>query len=326
MLTPEQLRTFKREGAVILPALVSNAQLANWRDQAWEAIAAAHGQTVEREDPSTWPGGVFPNVPRELQPKPPLGELPQVRALMGFLADGAFSGGGHMLKAVFPSSPGQLGTMEKFRLAGSASDEPQKGDSGSFTGLGTAAVRAHAAANEGKATPSSLPNGDHMDGSGHHRVAITLYLTDVHTDGGCFMYWKGGHRRIHQFWLDHPQHVGEMMPGKESFHSTPPFQERGWTAIQDLGGTVVPLGTQFVARAGDALLWHGWNPHSSSVNLRGQPRLALVARWNDAVPLRTAEGKQTFHVPALPEALFEHWGAGVRDSDGSLPAKGAARL
>ena len=31
------------------------------------------------------------------------------------------------------------------------------------------------------------------------------------------------------------------------------------------------------------MLWHGWTPHSQSVNLRDVPRLALVARWNDTV-------------------------------------------
>ena len=52
-----------------------------------------------------------------------------------------------------------------------------------------------------------------------------------------------------------------------------------------------------VGKAGDAILWHGWTPHSQSVNMRDTPRLALVARWNDATPLideRTAE--KTFHV------------------------------
>ena len=302
MLTPDQLRAFKKDGAVLIPALVGEAQLKNWREQAWGAISAAEGRTVDEADASTWPSGVLPNVPNHVQPKPRLGELPHIQALMDFLGDGTFVGGGHMLKAIFPG-----GTMKQLSVG--------QGDSKSFAGLGTAAVRAHAAANEGQVTPSSLPSGDHMDGSGHHRVAMTLYLNDVQLNGGCFMYWKGGHRRIHQYWLAHPQHVGEMQPGKEDFHCTPPFRERGWTAIQDLGGEIVPLGTQFVARAGDALLWHGWCPHSSSANLLNEPRLALVARWNDAAPVRTTTGKTIFHVPARAEALFEHWGAAVREID-----------
>ena len=313
MLTPEQLRTFKQEGAVLLPALVGGTQLSSWRDQAWAAVSASEGRAVDRADSTTWPSGQIKNVPKEMQPKPQLGELPQVRALMAFLGGGAFAGGGHMLKAIFPSPhAGQAPPKQ-------TPNEPHTGDSSSFAGLGTAAVRAHAAANEKKPTASSLPAGDHMDGSGHHRVAITLYLTDVQEDGGCFMYWKGGHRRIHRFWLDHPQHVGEMQPGREAFQDTPPFQDRGWTAIQDLGGTVVPIGTQFAGRAGDALLWHGWTPHSASSCLRhDEPRLALVARWNDAVPLRTAKGERTFHVPQRPEALFEHWGLGVQEGADTL--------
>ena len=312
MLTPEQLRAFKKDGAVVIPALVGEVQLQSWREQAWRAISAAEGRTVDEADASTWPSGIFPNVPKHVQPKPQLSELPQVKALMDFLGDGLFVGGGHMLKAIFPG-----GTMKQLSVG--------QGDSKSFAGLGTAAVRAHAAANEGQATPSSLPSGDHMDGSGHHRVAMTLYLSDVQVNGGCFMYWKGGHRRIHQYWLAHPQHVGAMQPGKEDFHGTPPFQERGWTAIQDLDGKVVPLGTQFVARAGDALLWHGWCPHSSSANLLASPRLALVARWNDAVPVRTTTGKKIFYVPAGAEALFEHWGHAVREIDDGSTAS-VARL
>ena len=319
-LTPAQLATFKADGAVLLPALVGESQLSSWREQAWEAIAAAAGRPVDRADRSTWPTGNMGNVPSEVQPKPALGELPQVRALMEFLGDGAFAGGRHMLKAIFPSS---LDDHLEARAPTAAAG--RKGDSGSFAGLGTAAVRAHAAANEGKAAPSSLPHGDHMDGSGHHRVAITLYLNDVEEDGGCFMYWKGGHRRIHQFWREQPQYVGEMQPGREDFHATAAFQERGWTAIQDLGGSIEPLGTQFAGKAGDALLWHGWNPHSASVNLRDEPRLALVARWNDTVPLQTAEGKRTFHVPQTPGALFEHWGAGVREGQEGR-RESAARL
>jgi hypothetical protein len=312
MLTPEQLRVFTTDGAVVIPALVGEAQLQSWREQAWAAISEAEGRNVDQADPRTWPSGVSPNVPRDVQPRPQLGELPQVQALIDFLGDGAFVGGGHMLKAIFP------GGTRKHLLTVPVG----KGDSKSFAGLGTAAVRSHAAANEGMVTPSSVPSGDHMDGSGHHRVAMTLYLNDVQVNGGCFMWWKGGHRRIHQFWLTHPQYVGEMQPGREAFHSTPPFIERGWTAIQDLGGAVVPLGTQFVAHAGDALLWHGWTPHSSSTNLLDEPRLALVARWNDAVPVRTATGKKVFHVPARPQALFEHWGVALReviDNDGSTP-------
>ncbi len=313
-LTPEQLRTFKAEGAVLLPGLVDEAQLASWREQAWDAIAVAVGRPVDREDRSTWPSGNLGNVPSDVQPKPRLGELPQVQELMEFLGDGSLAGGGHMLKAIFPSSLEDAARKRK-PVSG-------KGDSQSFAGLGTASVRAHAAANEGKASPSSLPFGDHMDGSGHHRVAITLYLNDVQEDGGCFMYWRKGHRRIHQFWLEHPHFIGELQPGKEDFHATLAFQERGWTAIQDLGGSMTPLGTQFVGKAGDAMLWHGWCPHSASANLRDEPRLALVARWNDAVPLQTTEGKRTFHVPSRPETLFEHWGAGVHeDSQNSSVAR-----
>ena len=247
-LSPRQLATFKADGAVLLPALVDEAQLASWRDQAWAAVAASEGRAVDRDDRSTWPVGQLGNVASELQPKPALGELPQVQALMDFLGDGAFAGGSHMLKAIFPSALDDAARRKKVH--------PTKGDSGSFAGLGTAAVRAHAAANASKAAPSSLPFGDHMDGSGHHRVAITLYLDDCEEDGGCFMYWKGGHRRIHQFWREQPQFVGDMVPGREVFQGTPAFQERGWTAIQDLGGTMEPLGTQFAAKAGDALLWH----------------------------------------------------------------------
>lgn len=304
MLTPAQAAEFKAQGAVLLPGFVERSVVEGWREQAWEAIRSKEGAHVCEADRSTWPAGYIGNVEGGTQPKPPLGSLPQFGRLVEWMGGGTLRGGGHMLKAIFPAKAG---------------DEPNEGRLGRGP---TAAVRAGATV-----TPSGMvvagPSGDHMDGSGHHRLAATLLLTDCEEGGGCFMYWKGGHRRIHKFWRQHPEYIGPPRAGTEEFHDTPPFVARGWSAIHDDGGTCDARGTQFVGKAGDCVLWHGWCPHSQSVNLRSVPRLALVARWDDAVPLRDENGERTFHVPESADRLFEHWSPELNAAGDS---SGAAKL
>ena len=305
MLTPEQAREFKEDGAVVLRGFVEAPVVDAWRKQAWDAIRAAQGDAgISADDPGSWPAGYIGNVDGSLQPKPSLGSLPQFEKLVAWLGGGTLSGGGHMLKAIFPAKDG---------------DEPNeqslgRGPTAAVRAVSTIAPSGHIVAG---------PSGDHLDGSGHHRLACTLLLTDCEHDGGCFMYWKGGHRRIHDFWRDNPQFLGPPRPGREEFHDTPAFQQRGWTAIHDANDTCHVPGTQFVGKAGDCVLWHGWCPHSQSVNLKPVPRLALVARWNDRVPLLDDNGQKTFHVPDRPDRLFEHWSPELR---GSVCDRGTARM
>jgi hypothetical protein len=53
------------------------------------------------------------------------------------------------------------------------------------------------------------------------------------------------------------------------------------------------------------------------------PRLALVARWNDTVPMLDDNGQKIFHVPDSPDRLFEHWSPAL---DGAGGGRGPARM
>ena len=90
-------------------------------------------------------------------------------------------------------------------------------------------------------------------GTGHHRACITLYLNEVEEGQGCFTVWKGGARRIHRFFRDHPAQLDGH------FYDAPFFKDRGWNALHDEGGRleVAPQGMQFVGKPGDCILWHG---------------------------------------------------------------------
>ena len=228
VLSTTEIEAFKADGVLILPGFIDEEQLASWRCQAWAAVGA------DPDDRTTWPTGLQPN----LTVAPHLGELPQCQALMEQLGGGAFTGGGTMLKCIFPE------------------------------------------AEEAHWRPAA---GGHVDGynqswvgSGHHRCGITVYLDDVEEKGGCFTVWPGGHRRVHEFFRKNPQQIDGRFTVTES------FKQRGWNCLHDDGGALEPpVGTQHAAQAGTACLWHGWCPHSASMNARDRPRLALIARWND---------------------------------------------
>ena len=164
-----------------------------------------------------------------------MGELPHFQALMHQLGGGRFSGGGNNFIPVFPSGP---------------EDKPwAPATTGHIDGYNTA-----------------------WRGTGHHRACITLYLNEVEEGQGCFTVWKGGARRIHRFFRDHPAQLDGH------FYDAPFFKDRGWNALHDEGGRleVAPQGMQFVGKPGDCILWHGSCPHSVSPNRRDQPRLAMI--------------------------------------------------
>ena len=152
---------------MLLPGFVEEPVLASWREQSWAAIAEKEG--ADEHDRATWPNGFIGNVDGSAQPKPALGSLPQFRALVEWLGAGTLAGGGgHMLKAIFPRAEGD--TPNEERLGRGA----------------TAAVRAGATLSPaGKVIAG--PSGDHLDGSGHHRLAVTCLLNDCEEDQGCFM-------------------------------------------------------------------------------------------------------------------------------------------
>ncbi|MEC9258085.1 MAG: hypothetical protein VX541_06295, partial [Candidatus Poribacteria bacterium] len=56
---------------------------------------------------------------------------------------------------------------------------------------------------------------------------------------------------------------------------------------------------EFIAKAGDVILWHGWLSHSGSANIQESPRIGLFSRWthkNDADIRKN-----------LPQELWDYW-------------------
>ena len=167
-LSARQIEQFKQDGALLLPGFVGEAQLESYRDQAWAAIG------YDRNDRSQC--DLHGNISRDLQPPPH--ELPQFRALIDQLGDGAFG--------VYRNSAGLTGVL---RCIFPGQIEPDEWE---------------------------LPSRAHVDGYnpslgwrgvGAHRVCTTFYLHDFEERGGCFTYWPKGHQRIHEYLRAHPEQV-----------------------------------------------------------------------------------------------------------------------
>ncbi len=121
-----------------------------------------------------------------------------------------------------------------------------------------------------------MPDSGHLDGypgEGCQAVLMlgaTTYLHDVASRGGCYVYWPSSHHGAHRYFRAHPDRI------EGTFRDTPEWAERGWGIFTD-GCDVEPR--EFVAHAGDVILWHGWLCHSGSKNINPSPRVGLFARW-----------------------------------------------
>lgn len=139
----------------------------------------AAGSGAAPDDPTTWLGkAVACDMPAPLTPTP--GELPQFQGLIEQLGGGHFTGGGAQIAPIFPNT------------APAAWKLPSNGHVDGYNGI--------------------------WSGTGANRVSCTFYLNDVAEQGGCFTYWKGGHRRLHAFFREHPTQIDGR------FTKTPEFE------------------------------------------------------------------------------------------------------
>ena len=60
-------------------------------------------------------------------------------------------------------------------------------------------------------------------------------------------------------------------------------------------------GREFIASAGDVVLWHSYLTHEGSVNINNSPRIALFARWDHQRRDETAFRYE------VPEDLWKYW-------------------
>ena len=122
----------------------------------------------------------------------------------------------------------------------------------------------------------AMPTSGHLDGYPGEgcqavlMVGATTYLYDVEPGGGAYVYWPNSHHIAHRYFCQYPDRI------EGTFRETPEWEERGWGIFSD-DGPEPPR--EFVARAGDLILWHGWLCHSGSTNVNATPRVGFFARW-----------------------------------------------
>ena len=141
-----------------------------------------------------------------------------------------------------------------------------------------------------------MPASGHLDGYPGEgcqavlMVGATTYLYDVEPGGGAYVYWPSSQHIAHRYFRQYPDRI------EGTFRETPEWDERGWGIFSD-DGPAPPR--EYVARAGDLILWHGWLCHSGSINVNATPRVGFFARWvhEDDAGVRRS-------IPADP---WHHW-------------------
>ena len=120
--------------------------------------------------------------------------------------------------------------------------------------------------------------------------SIVEQLGGEQFNGGAFVYWPCSHRDAHRYFLDFPDQI------EGTFREIPEWDEHNWGIFQ--GDSTKPP-QEFIAKAGDVILWHGWLSHSGSANIQESPRIGLFSRWthkNDADIRKN-----------LPQELWDYW-------------------
>jgi hypothetical protein len=115
-----------------------------------------------------------------------------------------------------------------------------------------------------------------------------IYLSNVCSHGGSFMYWPGSHHIAWDYFQRHP--LDYMSRGKRS-------QDQTFAILaQEMHNDPV----EFTGRAGDLMIWHSLLFHSASVNTLADTRLALIGRWG--VPLASGEELYDFKMK-----MWSYW-------------------
>ena len=144
-----------------------------------------------------------------------------------------------------------------------------------------------------------MPKSGHIDAYGAggwlpFMVGATAYLYDVESSGGAFTFWPGSHHTAHRYFRQNPAHVDGSFLREEGF---------SWdTFCDNLCDNLKTGGKEFVARAGDVVLWHSYLTHDGSINVNDSPRIALFARWPHHHQRQSPEFRYE-----VPEDLWKYW-------------------
>ena len=138
-----------------------------------------------------------------------------------------------------------------------------------------------------------MPKSGHIDAYGGKwlpfMIGATTYLYDVEPRGGSFIFWPDSHYAAHRYFRQNPAHVDGSFMRQEGF---------AWDVFCDNPETG---GREFIASAGDVVLWHSYLTHEGSVNINNSPRIALFARWDHQRRDETAFRYE------VPEDLWKYW-------------------
>ena len=138
-----------------------------------------------------------------------------------------------------------------------------------------------------------LPRSGHIDAYGGRWLPFmfgaTMYLYDVERGGGSFFFWPDSHYVAHRYFLEHPLHVDGSFLEEDGF---------SWDVFCENPATG---GEEFIAKAGDVVLWHAYLTHNGSANINTLPRIALFTRYDHR---RRHENSFRYEIP---EDLWKYW-------------------
>ena len=242
LLSPARLDEFKAEGVLAIPGLVPPDVIDGWQAQ----IRLACSDSIDFDDPNTWPAGRYAPAGGWPELSPNLYDLPSLQSIVEQIGGGAFAPSHPagqpwtpqvpMTRVILPSAPG---------------------------------------------TEWTPPVDGHLDGyakgwGGGFMAFFAVLLWDVSSPtGGGTAYWPRSHLANHRYFLEHP----EQFDGSYLF--TEPVRSGGHRALLE-GNRSVGEVVCMTGRAGDAVLFHGLTTHIGSANAAGsrQPRVAQFARYS----------------------------------------------
>ena len=136
-----------------------------------------------------------------------------------------------------------------------------------------------------------FPHTRHVDGWGTSwypfMLGVTTYLYDVESRGGGFAYWPRSHLTTHSYFLEDPARIDGRFK-----------EEEGWSNM--VFSDRAPEGPrEFTGRAGDVIFWHSFLVHSASINVRSEPRFAMLVRFTH---IHQEEIKYD-----VPDNLWKYW-------------------
>ena len=239
-LTGAHKTFFKENGYLVVPDLLTPGQIEDAQKALWTGIEA------DREEPESWINA---------EPRTPIqGSHP---AIMSTLFDSPVAA--MMEELVGPA-------LRVFDGPNPAMVYPSGDDNWS-------PPRGHL---DGYYTPTnSMAEGTVK----HNTICVTIYVSDVELQGGCFAVWPGSHVKAAEYF---------------KAHSLLSLQGGSGDEVMELGE-----GVQIAGRAGTACLWHGQMFHSGTRNCSRHIRMGLLGRY--------ARGDANDICFETPDDPWEYW-------------------